>query len=271
MKNRIQSSGRVSEGVIGLALLAIVSGCTHTTQNRVKARGELEEHSRALTTAVVETLHLQPAERRDEFTGLALTLAKEDQRVEGLPLELVPVQEIVGLGSTNAEVAAVAKERAEAGLERRFARIEMLLGKERRAEERLIAWGAEAEVERNERRARWWKWGGSSVLLIGGLIALCVFFPAAIPLVGRVLGLVVSRVPALAGATGVVSVKAFDAVVRAVERSKEQKPGTVAMGNQSGADGSDWVAELRRNLSIEMDAAHKRLVRQRKDALRLEP
>jgi hypothetical protein len=286
MKSLILSSGWFSCVVMGLVLLMFGCGCTRFGAHRAKARSELDEHSRALTTAVVETLDLQPAARRDEFTGLALKLAKEDQRVEGLPLALAPVQEILGVEPNVPEEVAVAKKvKATADLDRRFARIETLLAKERRAEERLVSLGAEVEAERNAERARWWKWGGSSALLLGGLAALCVFFPAAIPLAGRVLGLVVSHLPSMAGATGVVSVKAFDALVRAVERSKQQSRGHlkqtagdgVSLGNQAGATGAidhpggdeNWIAELHRNLSSEMDAAHKRLVRERKGALRL--
>lgn len=292
MKSLILSSGWFSYVAMGLVLLMLGCGCTRFGAQRVKGRGELEDHSRALTTAVVDTLDLQPAERRDEFTGLALKLAKKDQRVEGLPLSVAPVEGILGVSpNVSDEVASAKKVKAAADLERRFTRIETLLAKERRAEERLVSLGAEVDAERNAERMRWWKWGGSSALLLAGLAALCVFFPAAIPLVGRVLGLLVTHMPGMAGATGVVSVKAFDAVVRAVERSKQRRrmtkkktgKGGVSLGNQAGlaiatdvasgtanaSDDENWIAELHRNLSSEMDAAHKRLVRERKSALRL--
>lgn len=132
--------------------------------------------------------------------------------------------ETLGLApNVSEEMAAARKTKATSDLERRFARIETLLAKERRAEERLVSLGAEVDAERNAERMRWLKRGGSSALLLGGLAALCVFFPAAIPLVGRVLGLLVTHMPGMAGATGVVSVKAFDSVVRAVERSKHRR------------------------------------------------
>src|SRR5687768_9307437 len=79
-----------------LGALFLASGCTHVAKNHQRQNARLAEHSRALTTAVVETLHLQPHERRDEFTSTALELAQHDQRIEGIPLERISVEHLLG-------------------------------------------------------------------------------------------------------------------------------------------------------------------------------
>ncbi|MGZ8939563.1 MAG: hypothetical protein ACXW32_10175, partial [Limisphaerales bacterium] len=97
------------------------------------------------------------------------------------------------------------------------------------------------------------------------------FVPASLPLLGRMLAWCVGRFPALAGMAGVVSVKAFDAVVKAIERTKSAQPfqnHPHQFGNLSAT--APRLDELHWQLSREMDAAHKALVRKRKTALALD-
>src|ERR1700759_9909 len=142
-------------GVIASALITTL-GCTHFAKTHAKAKHELEEHSRALTTAVVDTLQLEPAAERNQHTTLALQLAREDQRIEGLPDVPIPVEPLLGIFPSNTPpaVAQSAQEKAGAALENRFARIEKLLTREHAAEERLQDFGATYEAERDERRLR---------------------------------------------------------------------------------------------------------------------
>ena len=228
-------------GLITSTLLA--GGCTHFTQQRFKARAELDEHSRTLTTAVVDTL--QSATNRDARAEFALRLAREDQRIEGLPQEPINVARMTQLN--------------EQRIEKQFARIEKLIAREQRSEARLLELGTQQEEDRNRSRSRWAKWLSGGSLLIGGLIALGVFVPASLPILGRVLGWLAGKIPAAAGALGVVSVKAFDAVVRGIERSK---PNADHFANEPAG------SSLELNLSREMDASHKDLVRARKTAIR---
>lgn len=188
-----------------IALLALFcAGCTHVSQTRSKTSAQLDEHSRSLTTAVVDTLHLQPTERRDEFTDTALRLAREDQRIEGLPLASVPIADLIGFADTNLSPAEIAAQqtRAKENLAKQFAEIRELLGTERRAQDRLVAFGQRFEQERNERRVSLFKRWSTTALVLGGLVALAVFCPAAIPLLGRLLAWGVARFPALAGTAG---------------------------------------------------------------------
>ncbi len=110
-------------------------------------------------------------------------------------------------------------------------------------------------------------WEISIPFLLAAFIAACLFFPAAAPILGRILAALVNRVPALAGLAGVVSVEAFDAIVTAIERSKEQ----VRLGNDSTyasrGPAIPLHGALRDHLSRELDASHKRLVAARKRAL----
>jgi hypothetical protein len=76
--------------------------------------------------------------------------------------------------------------------------------------------GVQGGAERNTHIVkRFWRWLIGS-LGIGGVIALCVFCPAVIPLLVSLMSWVVGKVPSLAAYFGVVSKKAFDVVVPGV-------------------------------------------------------
>jgi hypothetical protein len=107
--------------------------------------------------------------------------------------------------------------------------------------------------------------------MIGMIAALVLLFPAALPILGRVISWVVGKLPSLAGWAGVVSVKAFDGVVKAIERASrvEASPaGTSQMANAAGEQ-NGLSGSLRGNLSRALDAEHKALVKSRKGALGL--
>src|SRR5438094_410616 len=92
--------GTVAAMVLGATIAA--TGCSHTAAKHNKASEALTEESRALTTAVVDSLQSQPATNRDVYTTTALAFAKQDQRVEGLPLKPFDVPALLaGLGVTN--------------------------------------------------------------------------------------------------------------------------------------------------------------------------
>ena len=58
----------------------------------VKQDDKLAEEARGLTTAVVDTLSLAPT---NEFMNLALTLAKADQLILGLPVSRIDVEAVL--------------------------------------------------------------------------------------------------------------------------------------------------------------------------------
>ena len=250
------------------AALLIGSGCTHVAKNHQRQNARLAEHSRALTTAVVETLHLQPHERRDAFTSTALELAQHDQRVEGIPLERISVEHLLGTDTNTTPAEVVSQQNAARNdLDRRLADIQHLRTQQRASEEQLIAFGERFEQARNAQRSRWFQRGLAVVLGVGAIVVLIVFVPASIPLLGQILAFCVTKFPALSGTAGVVSVKAFDAVVRAVEHARSKGASSSRFGNQ--VEETQRIGELEFHLSREMDASHKALVRQRKAALQL--
>ena len=263
MKTMNNNKSRAVKFSVCLVAGGLMTGCTHHAARREKVSLKLAEESKALTTAVVDALQSQPTPQRDVYTETALTFAKQDQRVEGLPLEPF---DVLGL-LTNSPVAR--EEVAE-----RFATEERLIAARAKVEEKLINFGERAEAERNRRIGWWTRVSTLGLGLIGGSVALCVFCPLALPLVGRGLGWLVGKLPGLASAVGVVSVKAFDAVVRGIEKSKKQTSPvapTVPVANTFTTSGdsrrdkaTSWVEQLENNLSREMDAAHKALVRVRK-------
>ncbi|MGV3771992.1 MAG: hypothetical protein ACO1QB_03760 [Verrucomicrobiales bacterium] len=263
-------------------MLLTGAGCAYGPQlSRVE--NHLTEESRRLTTAVVDTLQLQPAEQRDVYSSTALQIAAQDQRIEGISLDPIHVPVLLGLG----DVTAKEQAKAAADLQNEFERINGWLKKRANSQQRLLQAGLEAEDARARKVRFWAKLAGFVSLPVAAMIALFVFVPAAIPICGRLLGWVVSKVPSLAGAAGVVSVKAFDAVVKGIERTRSTAStkisgvaptvSTSALGTEESGtsrrhpDGpalNAWIAELELNLSRGMDQAHKALVQRRKLAFK---
>jgi hypothetical protein len=95
------------------------------------------------------------------------------------------------------------------------AKIDELQGK-------LVDMGAKYEEERNKNIVkRVWHWGLGTFGL-AGTIAFIVFCPAvALPLLGRLLGFVVSVIPSITGFMGVVSNKVLDSTVQGISNFKQ--------------------------------------------------
>ena len=252
-----------------LLLAALGLGCSQLPKQHERIHTALAEESRALTTAVVDSLALQPPGQRDQFTELALEFARQDQRLEGFPLE--PFDPPALLEVTNVFHPELDPERAETAREQvtaRFAFQDQLRAKQAKVSDALLDRGLEALREQNRIRTLWLKRLGWIGLPLAALIALAVFCPALLPVVGRLLAWLVAKVPALSGAFGVVSVKAFDAVVRGIERAKSHPPSQPRdLANSAPStlhSEAPWPDQLHQHLSREMDADHKRLVHQRK-------
>src|SRR5688572_14109407 len=81
----------------------LCTGCTYFQKKETRLTGILAEESKALTTAVVDVLHLQPPEERDRFTATALEFATQDQRLEGLPLKPFDARGLVGVENLNSK------------------------------------------------------------------------------------------------------------------------------------------------------------------------
>ncbi len=245
------------------------------TTRRLKVHKELQEESKALTTAVVDSLQQQPSTQADVYTATALRFAKQDQHVEGLPLQPFDVPALLfTLTNTNtASIVAGSVPEAEKQVLARFEKENNLLKAARSLQDRLLELGILEETRQQEKRRFWARAFAWLTVPSVGLIALIVFCPFALPILGRLLGALVHGLPRLAGFLGVVSVRAFDAVVRGVEKWKTQTETlTGAPDAASPVDGIrrpgdqalDPIATLHAALGREMDAPHKALVRARK-------
>lgn len=205
-------------GAVLVLLLAVgmvhgLAGCTFARGKAAKAgsaatanSSALTEESRALTTGAKDALDLAPT---NAPVNLAKRFLARDQQIEGLPVERI---DVAALLATNAQAIAL--------LEKRFAAQDELL-RERAtlaaelaaANERLQDLGRRYEAERNQsivrRVGRWLK----GIFGVGGLIALVIFCPAVLPVLGSLVSFVVGKVPALVNLFGVVGKSAFDRVV----------------------------------------------------------
>jgi hypothetical protein len=241
-----------------VAILLLFSGCTHFRGRQERAerkvdanRAALDEESRALTTAVVDVL--SRAETNCFPAQIALELAKQDQSIEGIPALRIDADALLARDASAWEELRE-RERYQRKLLRDRVDLENRL---RAAEAQLIELGGRYEAEHNASVVkRFWRWL-LATFGIGGIVALCVFCPAVIPIVGRVASWVVGKVPSLAGYFGVVSKNAFDAVVRGVgevrSKLKETHP--------------EVLTTLNTELHKSTDAEHRDLIDARRTIL----
>lgn len=236
-----------------LLLIFLLMGCTRNAARRSLVIAHEQERTRELIQGA-KLANLVGRERLFSSNGNALVaydlsadLLSRGQSILGLPV-IDQSAVVTALLSTN-KALRLAAESAQ-----RERRVEEQEWASERAsyEAQLLEMGQKYEAERNRSiTKRFWRWLVSSIG-IGGIIALCVFCPAVIPIFGRLLGWLVSKIPQLAGACGVVSTKAYDAIVRGVENAKQEW------------HRSDAESVLHNSLSKEMDEGHKKLVRVRK-------
>jgi hypothetical protein len=256
--SRLKKLARRAASALALFLCVFAfAGCAHKTATRGRAdkalaqsNERLAEESRALTTAVVDSLNAAP---QNPPTNLARRFAIADQEIEGLPLKRIP-----------ATTALAGDASAAADIEDRFTEItsirahnKQLAQALRERDAALMELGAQFEAEKNKSLWRRIKTAVAGTLGLGGMIALCIFCPAVIPIMTRALAWIIGKVPQLAGALGVVGKDAFDAVVKAVGHTRDQLKST----------NSDTLHALDSNLRTETDAAHKELINVRRAAL----
>lgn len=208
--------------ILVLILAHLSAGCSFNAKNRAKvdkqltaATSGLDEASRELTTGALDSLDYAPSNAPVE---LARDLLKFNQGISGVPTDRI---DVLGVLATN----AAAVEDLDGRLSRYAGLIEeqkRLQGRIAELEDRLIDMGTKYEAERNKSIVkRIWRWA-IGTLGVGGLIALVIFFPAALPILGTILGKLVGMLPKLAGFVGVVSRKAFDGVVKGVGEVRYQ-------------------------------------------------
>ncbi len=246
--------------------LLLLLACTGTEGARKVISSSLANSNEALlSAAALNVAATGMALKGAPNTNLAVKVATEFNSKAALLLptpgydDARKYQQIVtGLTSSDP------KERAGAALvlEERDARIALLQAQRNAEAERLaqlelklIEMGNEYEKEKNK---SWWT-RLYSALGVGGLLALALAFPVLIPIGGQLLGSLVSAVPSLASACGVVGRRAFDSVVTAVQKSKEK---------METAEHTDALSLLRKELT-RRTVKHERLIADRKESLNL--
>jgi hypothetical protein len=270
--------------IAALSLCIATTGCTYRAATRQKVDAKLVEAARVNNEAARQALDLQPFTNRDACSETARAFVSQNQRVLGSPVHPLAVPEMlaqVDQARSNAQsngntiAPGIVLHTAVANAVREpFAAQDRVLGRQRAVVERLTQMGAEAESARNARISFWARWAGRLTLPVAGLIALMVFVPAAIPVLGRLLAWLVGKLPSLAGYVGVVSTNAFDATVKGIETWKQssasaqpQGPGPIPSSSPSPSPTTAPQPALLNALSQSMDGSHKALVRARRNAV----
>ncbi len=212
----------VTMGIILLTLtVALMAGCSFQGKKATKQTAVLTKNDSALrvrvqenVTGIVDSLAVAPT---NAATNLARDLATDTQQIVGLPDKRLPV----------ADILAGLKPALD-DLKQRFDQTQALIAErtEMKAKmdettARLVDMGKQLEAERNKSIVkRIWHWS-IGTLGLAGTIAICVFCPAVIPFLIQAVGWLVGKIPQLASVFGVVSKKAFDAVVTGVETARD--------------------------------------------------
>lgn len=206
-------------------IVLILSGCVLTkpaTSKQAAKEVKLEkieeklvEESKALTTGALDALSFAPTNKP---TDLAKKFLQRDQQIEGTPAERI---DVVGILATNkASIDALDKrlEMQQEWLQERV-KLEVELNK---ANEKLIELGRLYEQEKAKSVwKRIWSWT-MSTLGLGGFVALVVFCPAVLPIIGGIASFLISRIPALTNLLGLVGKSAFDATVKGVGNARKR-------------------------------------------------
>jgi hypothetical protein len=212
-----------------LLIFLVLSGCSYNGSEKIKKETKIaavdyniSEESRALTTGIVDILNAQPD--KDQYSMLAFDFAKKDQSIEGMPSPSKRYN-VEKLLSENIELKTAAQNEANA----RFLLVSKLVEEKKELQdelniikEKLIAKGQEKEREDNKNIIKKvWAWA-ISTLGIGGIIALCVFFPFLIPIFGSILSFIVGKIPSLINFVGVTSSKIVTNLASGINDVKKQ-------------------------------------------------
>jgi len=243
--------------LVALCCFCLV-GCTfrRAAQGHVAAsvafnQVKLDEEARTLTTALVDVLALAPT---NQHVSLALDLAQHAQQIEGIPTQRMDVNALLAEQDAAWDALKTRYQIQNSLLTQKAA----LTAKLRDSEAKLIEMGKLYEAEKNRSIVKriWHLTIGT--LGIGGVIALCVFCPALIPLGGAFVSWLIGKVPALASLFGVVGKRAFDAVVKGVGQAKEKLKETHPEADEI----------LGTELEKATDAEHRVLIQQRRAILK---
>lgn len=265
--------------LLAFSTTLLLSGCrafTEKTTRYLKAEESvkeserlLSERSKQLTEATYQTLVSPGSASTNPNVRLAVELSKENVAVQGVPdkpININPLLSDMRSIVSNAEVVSSnTSVPLEVALEEQFLvhkgskeweefktslQNNVLLRQEYTKNQQklqevalpLLSMGAKAEKE--EVKTFWKKTGfwSTTVIIIGGLIALCVFVPAVLPVLGSIVSWIAGKIPSVISTIGVVSTKTFDAVVEGYGNAKAQVK-AMKVEAQVSADRSSYSRE----------------------------
>lgn len=251
-----------------LLTLSLLTACSwkrqklQTQQAAVTTNQDrLDEESRALTTGASDALSYAP---RIPPTDLARDLLARDQQIEGMPMLRI---DAAGILASNQQAMATLKNRyttQDSLLQER----NQLTSELEMTRSALVELGKKYEGEKNQSTIRKvWKWA-LGTLGIGGMIALVIFFPAILPILGGIVGWIVKMLPGVAKWIGLVGTKAFDGVVKGVGTIRER----LKKDPEKTYTGKEALAMMDNELQSSLDNDLKRpggLIESRRDVLRV--
>jgi hypothetical protein len=238
-------------------LLVFVFGCTSHFKNLSKVASYENERVRELTQAARvanqigrDNLSKTNYAKATVAYDLSDDFLRREQNIVGLPVE-DQSQVVKSLLDENKKLRAAAKDLQDA---RELEETEWRRQREQYLSA-LQAMGQKYEEEHNKsiikRLFAGLGFTGTILLIVG----ICILCPAAIPVFTHFAGFVVSKVPALASALGIVSKKCLDQVIRGIQKGKDEI---------SKNPTKNPLEVLDTELSKSMDENHKILVRARK-------
>lgn len=250
-----------------LLMAVLLSGCATTFRRQPKTEAAITERAREnvqaagiavdrsriqIAQAAVISPTNEPLRSAEASTRVASSMLTRAGALIGAPAEnQAPLVE--GLLSTN-QVERVNAERA-AGAEVKSEGLLMLDNRTQIAT--LLEEGKKYEEEHNRSLLRRiWTWT-LGTFGIGGLVALCILFPAVVPLLGSILGWLIGKIPILAHYLGVVGTSAYSRAVTAIQESKR----AAQLTGQPGAE------EIVRRCTAENTGPDTALVRSIKSKL----
>lgn len=210
---------------IAILILAMLCGCILTkpatskqatkTVALEKVEEKLVEESKALTTGALDALSFAPTNKP---TDLAKKFLQRDQQIEGMPAERIDVAGILATNKAAIDALERRMELQQEWLQERV-RLEVELNQ---ANAKLLELGRLYEQEKAKSTwKRIWSWT-MGTFGIGGLIALVVFCPAVLPIIGAVASFLISKIPSLTNLLGLVGKSAFDAAVKGVGNARKR-------------------------------------------------
>jgi len=228
-----------------------------------KVEEKLSEESKALTTGALDALLFAPTNKP---TDLAKKFLQRDQQIEGMPAERIDVAGILATNKVAMEALERRMELQQEWIQERV-KIEIELNQ---ANARLLELGRLYEQEKAKSAwKRIWAWT-MSTFGIGGIVALVVLCPAALPLLGAVASFLVSKIPSLTNLIGLVGKSAFDAAVQGVGNARKRLKISAEENPEKTYSAKDVLAILDGELkdATEVgDANFKRLIQARRQKL----